>query len=91
MNQVMILTSLNAMKLTPQHFQPPVSMAEEWDNSAMTEFKRQEAREREVFGCSLEAQQWLERLRSSPPPDVVIRLAPKVPERFPFKMVRLPW
>ncbi len=66
-------------------------MAEEWDNPAMTEFKRQEAEERVAFGCSLEARQWLEHLRSSPPPDVIIKVAPKAPKRFPFKPVRLPW
>lgn len=66
-------------------------MVEEWDNPEMTEFKRQEAEERVAFGCSLEARQWLEHLRSSPPPDVVIRVAPKGPMRFPFKPVRLPW
>lgn len=66
-------------------------MMEEWDNPAMTEFKRQEAEDRASFGCSLEARQWLEQLRNSPPPDVTIRLAPKGPKRFPFKPVRLPW
>ena len=66
-------------------------MVEEWDNPAMTEFKRQEAEERVAFGHSLEARQWLESLRNSPPPDVVIRVAPQAPARFPFKPVRLPW
>jgi len=66
-------------------------MVEEWDNPAMTEFKRQEAEDRVAFGFSLEARQWLEQLRGSPPPDVTIRVAPKAPKRFPFKPVRLPW
>jgi hypothetical protein len=58
----------------------------------MAEFKRQEAEERAAFGCSEEAKKWLENLRSSSPPeDVVIRVAPKAPKRFPFKPVRLPW
>lgn len=87
----MVVAFLSAMKPTLQHPQPPVSMVEEWDNPAMTEFKRQEAEERVAFGCSLEARQWLEHLRNSPPPDVVIRVAPNAPARFPFKPVRLPW
>jgi hypothetical protein len=66
-------------------------MVEEWDNPAMTELKRQEAEDRVAFGVSLEARQWLEQLRSSPPPDVTIRVSPKAPGRFPFKPVRLPW
>ncbi len=80
-----------AMNSSPQTPRPPIPTVEEWDNPAMTEFKRREAQERVAFGCSLEAREWLEHLRGSPPPDVVIRLAPKVPERFPFKPVRLPW
>jgi hypothetical protein len=64
---------------------------EEWDNPAMAEFKRQEAEDRMAFGCSPEARQWLEHLRSTPPPDVVIRVAASVPKRFPFKPVLLPW
>jgi hypothetical protein len=87
----MVAAFLSAMKPTPQHPQPPVSLVEEWDNPAMADFKRQEAEERVAFGRSLEAHQWLEHLRSSQPPEVVIRVAPKAPARFPFKPVRLPW
>ncbi len=79
------------MNPSSQDTPPAVPMAEEWDNPAMTEFKRREAEERLAFGCSREAQEWLDHLRASPPPDVVIRLPPKVPERFPFKVVHLPW
>jgi hypothetical protein len=90
-DEMMISIVDPAMKPSSQAPQPAVPMAEEWDNPAMTEFKRQEAEERLAFGCSKEARQWLEHLRGSSPPDVKIRLAPKVPERFPFKVVRLPW
>ncbi len=72
-------------------FTPLPSLAEEWDNPEMAEFKRQEAEERVAFGCSFEAQQWLYHLRSNPPQDVTIRLAPTRTKRFPFKLVRLPW
>lgn len=81
----------SAMKPSSKVAQPSLPMTEEWDNPAMAEFKRQEAAERLAYGCSEEARQWLEHLRGSPPPDVEIRLAPKVPKRFPFKVVRLPW
>lgn len=80
-----------AMKPSPLPFTPPPSLAEEWDNPAMAEFKRQEAEERVAFGCSLEAEQWLERLRSSLPPDFIIRVADKPAKRFPFNPVKLPW
>ena len=79
------------MNPTPDSFTPPASLAEEWDNPAMAEFKRQEAEERVVFGCSAEARQWLERLRHSQPPEAIIRLAPRGPKKFPFKPVSLPW
>ena len=79
------------MKPTYDPFIPPAHLAEEWDNPAMAEFKRQEAEERVAFGCSDEAQQWLKNLRNSLPPDVIIRLAPKEPKKFPFKPIRLPW
>lgn len=78
-NEAMMPVFPSAMNPTPQHPQPPVSMVEEWDNPAMTEFKRQEAEDRVAFGCSLEARQWLEHFRSTPPPDVVIRVA-RVPK-----------
>lgn len=81
----------SVMKPTPQPPQPPDAMVEEWDNPAMTEFKRQEAEERVAFGHSPEARQWLEHLRNSSPPEVIIRVAPKPPKRFPFNRVRLPW
>ena len=42
---------------------PPASLIEEWDNSAMVEFKRQEAEDRAEFGCSQEAQEWLRLIR----------------------------
>ena len=90
-DEATVATFYNAMKPTDPPFTPPVSLMEEWDNPAMTEFKRQEAEDRKTFGCSLEARQWLEQLRSSSPPDVTIRLAPKLPKRFPFKPVQLPW
>ena len=66
-------------------------MEEEWDNPAMTAFKRQEAEERAAFGCSEEAKGWLENLRNSPPPDVTIRLAARPANQFPVKRIRLPW
>ena len=66
-------------------------MEEEWDNPAMTEFKRQEAEERRAFGCSDEAKQWMEAFRNSPPPDVTVRLVPGPANQFPFKRIRLPW
>lgn len=88
------MVSLNpdAMKTSAQPPQPPATYAEEWDNPVMAEFKRREAEERVAFGRSEEAVKWLENLRSSSPPDdVVIRVAPRTPKRFPFKPVRLPW
>lgn len=78
------------MKPPSEPFKPDPSLAEEWDNPAMTEFKRQEAEERVAFGRSREAREWLEHFRSTPPADVEIRLAPRR-KRFPFKVVRLPW
>ena len=87
----MIPSFHNAMKPDSQPFTPDPSLAEVWDNPAMTEFKRQEAEDRVAFGKSREAHEWLEHLRNTPPPDVTIRVAAKGPRRFPFKPVRLPW
>lgn len=75
----------------PDSFIPDPALAEEWDNPAMTEFKRQEAEERVAFGRSLEASRWLEVMRNSVPPDVILRVAHQRSKRFPFKSVRLPW
>ncbi len=79
------------MNPTLEPFIPPAHLAEEWDNPAMAEFKRQEAEERAEFGCSQEAQQWLANFQATTPPDFVIRRAPMVPKQFPFKPVKLPW
>ena len=75
----------------PELFVPDPALAEEWDNPEMTAFKWQEAEDRVAFAKSLEASQWLESLRNSEPVDVVIRLAPSGPKRFPFKVIKLPW
>lgn len=72
-------------------FTPSPSLAEEWDNPAMAEFKRQEAEDRVDFGESAEAREWLEHLKNSRPSNPNIRLAPKRPLNFPFKLIRLPW
>lgn len=80
-----------AMNPTPDSFTPPASLAEEWDNPAMAEFKRQEAEERVAFGCSAEARQWLDNLRNTKPQEVFIQLAPRGPKKFPFKPISLPW
>lgn len=87
----MVVVFLSAMKPTPQHPQPPVSMVEEWDNPAMTEFKRQEAEERVAFAQSLTQEEWRAALGDSSIRDEPIQLAPKRPRHFPFKPVKLPW
>jgi hypothetical protein len=86
----MIFSFPKAMNPTPEPFKPDPSLAEVWDNPAMTEFKRQEAEDRVAFGRSLEAREWLEHFRNSSPPDVEMRVV-KPRKRFPFKPVRLPW
>ncbi len=77
--------------MKPASFTPSPSLVEEWDNPAMAEFKRQEAEDRVDFGTSAEAREWLEHLKNSQPSEPKIRLAPKRPQNFPFKRIRLPW
>jgi hypothetical protein len=80
------------MKSVRKPFTPPAALAEEWDNPAMTEFKRQEAEERVAFAKSHTQEEWLVALENSMfKGDQTIRLAPKGPRRFPFKVIRLPW
>jgi hypothetical protein len=79
------------MSPTPDSFTPSPSLAEEWDNPAMAEFKRQEAEEREAFARSHTREEWLAALNHATLRDEPIRLAPKSPDRFPFKPILLPW
>jgi hypothetical protein len=81
---------LSTMKPTPQAPLPGI-MKEEWDNPAMTEFKRQEAEERVAFAQSHTQEEWRAALRHSTMRDEPIRLAPKRPHLFPFKPIKLPW
>lgn len=92
-DEATVATFHNAMKPTDPPFTPPVSLMEEWDNPAMTEFKRQEAEDRKTFAQSHTQEEWraamensVLRLRNEP-----LRLAPKPPRRFPFKFIHLPW
>jgi hypothetical protein len=87
----MFVSFSSAMKPTPPHFQPPLSMVEEWDNPAMAEFKRQEAEERVAFAQSHTQEEWLAALEHSSMRNEPIRLAPKRPRHFPFKPIKLPW
>jgi hypothetical protein len=87
----MIASSLDAMKPTPQSPQPTVSMVEERDNPAMTEFKRQEAEDRVAFAQSLTQDEWRAAMENSRLRDEPIKLAPKPRRQFPFKPVQLPW
>ncbi len=74
-----------------QSFIPPAHLAEEWDNPAMAEFKRQEAEDRVSFSNSRTQEQWRAALANSPlHGDFVIKVS-EVPLRFPFKIVELPW
>ncbi len=75
----------------PEKFIPDPSLAEEWDNPAMTAFKWQEAEERVAFAKSHTREEWIAAMEESKTADVVIRVAPKIRGRFPFKPVRLPW
>ncbi len=75
----------------PDPFIPNPALAEEWDNPAMTEFKRQEAEERVEFAKSHTQEEWLAAMKNSMLPDEPIRLAPKPRGRFPFKPIQLPW
>jgi hypothetical protein len=77
------------MKPTPQP--PPVSLVEEWDNPAMTEFKRQEAEDRVTFALSHTQEEWRAALDQSLMRNEPIQLAPKRPRHFPFKPIKLPW
>lgn len=70
---------------------PPPAQIEEWDDPAMAEFKRQEAEDREAFGCSDEAREWWDKVRKSPALGYEIKLAPKFHDSRGFKLVRLPW
>ena len=79
------------MNPTPDSFTPPASLAEEWDNPAMAEFKREEAEERVAFARSHTREEWLAALSRGTLRDEPIRLAPKCPARFPFKPIQLPW
>ena len=70
---------------------PTPSLMEEWDNPAMTEFKRQEAEERTEFAQLRTQAAWREALKRPMLTDRPIALAPKTPIRFPFKHIHLPW
>jgi hypothetical protein len=75
----------------PDVFVPNPAFAEEWDNPEMAAFKREEAREREIFAKSHTREEWLAAIDDSPfRGDFIIRVA-KPPKRFPFKAVKLTW
>ena len=57
----------------------------------MAEFKRQEAKDREEFGHSDEAKEWLRRLRDSHPNEYKIALVPNFPNLVMHKLIVLPW
>ena len=79
------------MNPTPEPFIPPAHLAEEWDNPAMAEFKRQEAEDRVAFAKSHTREEWIAALEHSTlRGDFVIRVV-KPQQSFPFKPVRLPW
>ena len=79
------------MKPTSEPFIPPAHLAEEWDNPAMAEFKRQEAEERVAFAKSHTQEEWRAALEQSAlRGDFVISVV-KRPRRFPFKPVKLSW
>jgi hypothetical protein len=75
----------------PEPFIPDPSLVEEWDNPEMTAFKWQEAEERVAFAKSHTQEQWMAAMKSSMLPDEPIRLAPQPRDRFPAKVIRLPW
>lgn len=87
----MIPSSRKAMKSDSQPFTPDPSLAEVWDNPAMTEFKRQEAEDRVAFAQSLTQDEWRAAMENCRLRDEPIKLAPKPRRRFPFKPVQLPW
>jgi len=69
--------------MTADPFIPNPALVEEWGNSAMTEFKRQEAEDRVEFGRSEEASRWLEMMRISKTADVSIRVYQPRSRSFP--------
>jgi hypothetical protein len=79
------------VKPTVQLPPPPVSLIEEWDNPAMTEFKRLEAEDRVTFAQSHTQEEWLAFAKESKVQISEIRLAPKPARQWPEKLVRLPW
>jgi hypothetical protein len=75
----------------PELFVPDPALAEEWDNPEMTAFKWQEAAERVAFAKSHTQEEWLAAMKYSMLPEGPIRVAPQPRDRFPFKVIRLPW
>lgn len=81
----------SAINLPLEPFIPPAHIAEEWDNPAMAEFKREEAEERVAFANSMTQEEWRAALKQSAfRGDFAISVV-KTPRRFPFKPVQLPW
>ena len=78
--------------MNPEPFKPSPSLAEEWDNPAMAEFKRQEAEDRVTFAQSHTQEEWLAALANSTLRNESFTLA-RAPtyRRFPFKLIKLPW
>ena len=82
-----ISTAMNSAQPAPR---PIPSMEEEWDNPAMTEFKRQEALDRIEFAQSRTQEEWREALKQPILTDQTITLVRR-PPYFPFKLIKLPW
>lgn len=74
--------------LSPQR---PATLEDEWDNPAMAQFKRDEQADREAFGHSAEAQEWLRRLRAGELGwDWTVQLAQRIPtyDRAPVPLYK---